>query len=213
MVNPFLKLSIGIPGDIGKISKAGINAEITHYRFLDCWFHHGPGNMLIARKDQFPDAESAFLVIVERIIYNENDTIYTPAYLAKSTEEDFIFDAEEFLLPVYGQKEIKEIPVERFTKMYKSIISYMTGYYIFENVEQKTQEYVYKTIGIDRNGEEYNGNYLLFNPLRDLVFEKCFSVFENEIYQDRFRKEYFATTESYFVYLLWFTPSTLLPLF
>lgn len=213
MVNPFLKLSIGIPGDIGKISKAGINAEITHYRFLDCWFHHGPGNMLIARKDQFPDEESAFLVMVERIIYNENETIYTQAYLAKSTEEDFIFDAEEFLLPVYGQKEIKEIPVEKFTATYKSIISYMTGYYIFENVDQKTQEYVYKTMGIERNGEEYTGNYLFFDPFVGLTFEKSFSVFENEQHQNEFRKEYFALNAQYYIYLMWFTPSSLSPLF
>ncbi len=213
MENPFLKLAIGIPGDIGKISKAGINAAITHYWFLDCWFHHGPGNLMIARKDQFPDAESAFLVMLERVIYNENATIYTPAYLVQSTEDDFIFDAEDFLLPVYGQAAIKEIPVEKFTTTYKSIISYMTGYYIFENVDQKTQEYVFKTIGIDRNGEEYSGNYLFFDPLLGIAFEKCFSVFENEIYQNKFRKEYFAITKSHYIYLLWLTPSSLSPLF
>ena len=213
MENPFLKLAIGIPGDIGKISKAGINAAITHYWFLDCWFHHGPGNLLIARKDQFPDAESAFLVMLERVIYDEKATIFTPAYLAQSTEEDFIIDAEYYLLPVYGQKKIKEIPVEKFTTTYKNIIRYMTGYYIFENVDQKTQEYVFKTMGIERNGEKYSGNYLFFDPLIGLTFEKSFSVFENEEYQDQFRKEYFATTESYYIYLLWFTPSSLLPLF
>ena len=73
MQNPFLKLAIGIPGDIGKMSKAGINAEITHYSFLDCWFHHGPGHLLIAGKDQFPDMESAFIGMLLRVIHNEND--------------------------------------------------------------------------------------------------------------------------------------------
>lgn len=70
-----------------------------------------------------------------RCIFDENRRIYTPAYLAQSTEEDFIFDAEEFLLPVYGLREIHEMPAEIFSSTYKSIISYMTGYYIFENVD------------------------------------------------------------------------------
>jgi hypothetical protein len=142
MQNPFLKLAIGIPGDIGKISKAVINAEITHYSFLDCWFHHGPGHLLIAGKNQFRDVESAFI----GMLHNENDTIYTLRYLAQSTEEDFIFDEEDFLLPVYGQTEIKEIPVEKFAKTYNSVIRYMIGYYTFENVDQKTQECIYKII-------------------------------------------------------------------
>lgn len=117
------------------------------------------------------------------------------------------------MLPVYGQKQIKEISVEKFTTTYKSIISYMTGYYIFENVDQKTQEYVYKTMGIERNGEEYTGNYLFFDPLIALTFEKSFSVFENEQYQNEFRKEYFAINPQYYIYLMWFTPSSLSPLF
>jgi hypothetical protein len=72
----------------------------------------------------------------------------------------------------------------------------MTGYYTFENVDQKTQECIYKTIGIDRNGREYTGNYLYFDPLCGLEFKKCFSVFENEKYQNEFRKEYFASSLS-----------------
>ncbi len=212
MVNPFYNLSIDNPGDFGRMSVAGIRSDITSYTFLDIWFAHGPGDLLIARKDQFRDAESALVAFIQRAFYLTDD-YYSQERLYKMDEESFIYQAEDLFVPMYGNCQIKEIPVEKFTVMYDGIISYMTGYFNLEDVDKKTHEYVYKTVGIFRNDEEYSGDYFLFNPLQNITCEKCFSVYDNEEYQKEFRKEYFAITASHYIYLLWHTRSWLTPMF
>ena len=213
MNNPFLILAAGIPGEIGKFIKDGIDKEIMHYDFSDYQFGHGPGTLQFACKDQFPNAEAAWVAMIQKGYYIEYPEIYTPAYLAGSTEEDFLIDAEEYLLPIYGIKEIKALPPDKFTAVYKGIIRYMTGYYIFENIDQGTWEYVYNHYGISRNGEEYTGNYFSFDPLQNIVIRECFAVFDDEPCGKGTRKEYFAISDDHYIRLLWLTPEFSTPFF
>src|SRR5690349_2446265 len=110
MDNPFILLAAGISADIGKIIKVSVGKEIMHYDFYDGQFSHGPGMLQIARKDQFADPESAWVAMIPKAYYVEYPEIYTSSYLAGSTEEDFLIDAEEYMLPIYGTRVIREIP-------------------------------------------------------------------------------------------------------
>jgi hypothetical protein len=213
MENPLLKLAMGLAGDIGRISKEGVDKEIMHYDLHDFHFGQGSGILQITRKNQFKDAEAAFLTMIQRDNYVEYPEIYTPAFLSASTEEDFVFDAEEHLLPVYGLREIKVKPEEDFTMMYKKIVLYLTGYYVFEDCDQGTSEYVFKTAGIYRNGESYNAKYHFFDPLLNTVIGNCYCIFDNEPLNNCIRKEYFVDAPDHYIRLLWTTPKLSNPIF
>lgn len=194
MENPFFKLSVGIKGNIGKACMAGFDAEIMNYRF-----HDGMGNssyLGIARKDQFAGDQEAFICIAMR--YHRYDgareTLNLTEYLKLSTPEDFIEDAERTMVPVYGHAEIKEMTVEEFIKKYDDWIDCMTSYSGFQ--ENGKIRYKYNDSGIYRNGEEYRGNYQLFHPLYGEDIEKCFLILDNWN-----RKEYFAFTDRYYLFL------------
>jgi len=213
MQNPFLLLAAGFTGDIGRMMKEGVDKEIMHYDFYDYQFSHGPGMLQISRKDQFANPESGWLAMIPKGYYIEYPEIYTSSYLAGSTEDDFLIDAEEYMLPIYDTRVITEIPVEKFTAVYKAIVRYMTGYYIFENVDLGEWEYVYSHHGIKRNGEDYTGNYFSFDPLLNIVLRDCYSVFDNEPCGKTTRKEYFAISDDYYIRLLWITGEFWDPLF
>lgn len=194
MENPFLKLSVGIKGNIGKACMAGFDAEIMNYRF-----HDGMGNSCylgVTRKNQFADDEKAFICIAMRYVRFEDspERLNLTEYLKLSTEEDFIEDAERVMVPVYGHAEIKEITVEEFIKKYDDWIDCMTSYNGLR--ENGKIRFKYNDSGIYRNGEKYSGNYRLFDPLREQDIEKCFRVLDMED-----REEYFAISSRYYVFL------------
>lgn len=196
MQNPFLSLATGIPGNYGELCMAGRLAAVTYYKFYDTFGH---GDLLITRKDQFPTAESAFVTIVNKFL--EIDQEDNSAYVPPFTEDEFIWDAEQWLTPTYCMQEIKEIPAEKFLEKYESVNDIMTGFETFS--EEGKNRFVYKTSGIFKAGQEYTGNYRWFDPLRGLVFEKCFSLFD-----DGWKKiEYLGVSAQFYIYLTWmYTP-------
>lgn len=194
MKNPFLRSGDGFRGNIGKACMAGFDAEIMHYNF-----HDGTGESCylgIARKDQFADDEGAFICLAMR--YDRYDsgpeTLNFAEYLKLSTEEDFIEDAEKTMIPVYGTAEIKETEIENFIDKYDEWVDSLTSYFRF--YEEEKIRYKYNDSGIYRNGEEYTGNYQLFDPLHGQDIEKCFHILD-----EWNRKEYFAICSRYYLFL------------
>lgn len=194
MQNPFLKLTSGLPGNIGKACMSGFAAEIMHYGFFS-----GTGESCylgIARKDQFAGDEEAFICITMRFDRFDHgpDNLNYREYIELSTEEDFVEIAEKTMVPVYGTVEIKETGIEKFIDLYDEWIDSLTSYFRF--YENEKMRFKYNDNGIYRNGEEYTGNYQLFHPLLEQDIEKCFHILD-----EWNRKEYFAITARYYVFL------------
>lgn len=193
MQNPFLSLSIGLPGIIGKACMAGFDAAIMHYSFYE-----GTGSSCylgIARKEQFADNESAFICMAmrhERFDGGPEEMDFTE-YISLSTEEDFVEDAEKTMIRIYGHAEIKEVPIQKFMDEYDEWIDNLTSWTRF--YENERARYKYNDNGIYRNGEEYSGNYQLFHPLKDQDIEKTFLIMD-----EWNRIEYFSISSCYYFF-------------
>ena len=148
------------------------------------------------KKDQFAGDEEAFICLAMRHEYYDGGpaTFNFSEYLKLCIEEDFIEDAEKTMIPVYGSAEIKETEIEKFIEKYDEWVDSLTSYFRF--YEGETMRYRYNDNGIYRNGEEYTGNYQLFHPLLGQDIEKCFHILD-----EWNRKEYFAITTRYYVFL------------
>lgn len=194
MRNPFLQLSVGVSGIIGKACIAGYDAEMMFYGF-----YSGDGygcHLIITRKDQFAGDEEAFICIAMRHDRFDGgpETLNFTEYLKLCIEEDFVEEAEKTMVPIYGTAEIKETEIEKFIDLYDEWVDSLTSY--FRYYENEKMRFRYNDCGIYRNGEEYSGNYQLFHPLYGQDIEKCFHILE-----EWNRKEYFAITTRYYVFL------------
>lgn len=186
------KLTLGIGEEYGRLCMTGRHASVLTYQLCTLF---GYGDIMITRKDQFLSAESAFVTILNKFI--EQDLKDNPRYQPPGNEEEFIWDAEPWLMPVYGMQEIKEIPVEKFLRQYEFIHDSVTGFETW--YEEGKRRIVYQYESIRKDGDEYTGNYRRFDPLLGLEFEKCYAVFD----EDWKRCEYLGVTGRFYIYLTW----------
>ena len=193
MENPFLNLSLGVPGNFGQTVLEGLHKEIIDYLIITEF--SGLGHIIISRKDQFPDPESAFLCMVHRMSYHEDE--FDRFKLIDYEPEDLVELAETRLLRIYGMRTFTDLSVEKFIEQYERMHDAATGF--TTSFEDGKKRFFYHSYGLFRDEEEYGGNYRRFDPFLGLQFEKCYSIFDDE----ENKREYFGTTDRFYIFLTW----------